>query len=82
MRAALIHDADPPGAVAKRDQLLAQQHEPHRIAVGFELASERGRDPVLPHELAHHGAGSDPGQLIAIARLAHGPPPGAAFPKG
>src|SRR5262249_54044473 len=35
--AAMVYDADPPGAVAKGNQLLAEQHQPHRGAVALEL---------------------------------------------
>ncbi len=34
MRAAVIHHADPARGVTERDQLLAEQHQPHRIAAG------------------------------------------------
>ena len=30
----MVHHADAPGRVAERDQLLAQQHQPQRIAAG------------------------------------------------
>jgi len=37
MRAAVIEDPDFTGAVAKRDQPLAEQHQPQRVAVGDEF---------------------------------------------
>ena len=37
MRTAMIHDADPPGAIAEGDQLLTEQLHPHRRAVAFQL---------------------------------------------
>jgi hypothetical protein len=37
VRAAVIEDADAAGAVAKRDQFLAEQHQPQWIAVRLEL---------------------------------------------
>ena len=71
MRAAMVHDADAPGAVAERDQLLAQQHQPQRIAAGDELRRFRGGQPILPHQLAHRRAGADAGQFLAFDRVGH-----------
>ena len=53
MRAAMIHHPDPAGCIAERDQLLAEEKDPHRRPVGFELSGMRRRDPILPHQLAH-----------------------------
>ena len=75
MRAAVVHDADPARAVAERDQLFAEQHEPHRRAVALELRRHHRRDPILPHQLAHHRAGADAGQIFAVLLLAHRLPP-------
>ena len=71
MRAAVVHDADPARAVAERDQLLAEQHQPHRRAVALELRRHRRRDPVLPHQFAHRGAGPDADQILTVLLLAH-----------
>ena len=53
MRAAMLHDADPAVGVAEGDELFAEQHEPHRLAVGLEFGGETGGDPVFPHQIAH-----------------------------
>ena len=69
VRAAVVHHADPALAVAKRDQLLAEQHQANGRPVARELRGERRRDPVAPHQLAHHGARADARQLHAFLRL-------------
>ena len=33
MRAAMVHHPDPPGAIAKSDQLLTKQHQSDRSAI-------------------------------------------------
>ena len=74
MRAAMVHDPDPARAVAERDQLFAEQHQPHRRAVALELRRHHRRDPVLPHHLAHRRAGADAEQIVAVFLLAHPEP--------
>jgi len=37
MRAAMVEDADLSVAVAERNQLFAEQRQPHRVAVGDQL---------------------------------------------
>src|SRR5438105_13150665 len=71
MRAAVVHHADPAGAVAKRDQLLAKQHQPDRRAVALELRGLRGRNPVLPHQLAHHRSGTDLREFLSFRGTCH-----------
>ena len=56
VRAAMLHDADPAVGVAEGDQLLAEQHQPHRLAVGLELRRETGGNPVFAHQVAHRRA--------------------------
>ena len=80
MRAAMVHHTDAAGVVAERDQLLAEQHQPQRIAAGGDLGGLRGRQPVLPHQIAHHRAGADPGELLAFDRVGHGYGPPTASP--
>ena len=60
-----------PDAVAKRDQPLAQQHQPHRRAVALQFRRHRRRQPVLPHHFAHDRAGADADQILAVLLLAH-----------
>jgi hypothetical protein len=71
MRAAVIEDADPPRTVAKRDQLLAQEHQAQRIAVGGQFRRQTGRQPILAHQSAHRGAGSDAGQQFVFGCSGH-----------
>src|ERR1700675_1185283 len=59
VRAAMVHHADPACAVTKRDQLLAEQHQPDRRTVALKFGGLRGRNPVLPHQLAHYRSGAD-----------------------
>ena len=66
MRAAMLHDADPAVGVAEGDELLAQEHEPHRLAVRLEFRRKAGRNPVFPHQVAHRRAGADMGQKLVI----------------
>jgi hypothetical protein len=54
------------GAVAKCDQLLAEQHQADRRAVAFEFGGFERRHPVFTHELAHCGAGADLGEFRAF----------------
>src|SRR5438105_8536273 len=75
MRAAVVHHADPARAVAKRDQLLAKQHQPDRRAVALEFGGLRGRNPVLPHQLAHHRSGTDLREFLSFRSSCHRNPP-------
>src|SRR6202011_674673 len=62
VRATLVHHADAArGLIAERDQLFTEQQQLERLAAGLELARFGRRDPVLAHQLTHHGAGSDTG---------------------
>ena len=72
VRAAVVEDSDAPLGVAERDQLLAQQHEAHRRAVGHELVRRRRRDPVLAHHLSHRRSRADAGQGLAVSYGRHG----------
>src|SRR5580698_5505026 len=71
MWAAMVEDADLPGAVAERDQLFAEQHQPQRGAVRLELRRQTGRDPVLPQQRAHRCAGADPGEEFVFGCGGH-----------
>ena len=59
MRAAMLHDADAAVGVAEGDQLLAEQQEPHRLAVGLQLRRQAGGNPVFAHQVAHRRARAD-----------------------
>jgi hypothetical protein len=71
VRAAMVEDADAPGGIAERNQRLAQQHQPQRIAVGGQLARQTRRDPILPHQITHRGAGADTGQQLVFRLRGH-----------
>src|SRR5262249_2180345 len=72
VRAAVIEDADPAGAVAKGHELLAEQKEPHRVAARLELARLRGGNPVFAHHVADQRPGTDPGQDFTLGSPRHG----------
>ena len=71
VRAAMVHHADPAFAVAKRDQLLAEQHQAKRRTAAGDLGGHQRGNPIFPHQLAHDGARADARQLNAIARRCH-----------
>ena len=71
VRAAMVHHADPARAVAKRDQLLAEQHQADRRAVALEFGGLRCGNPVLPHQLAHHRSGADLREFLSFRRGCH-----------
>src|SRR5262249_5256996 len=71
VRTAMIHHADPAGAVAKGNELLAEQHEADRRAAARNLGGEQRGNPVFPHQLTHDGARADARQLDAFARGCH-----------
>src|SRR5262245_29041863 len=79
MRATVVQYADPTLAVAEGDQLLAQQHQPNGWAIGGEFGRQRGGNPIFPHELAHQGPRSDPGEQMALRLCRHAHLPLAAF---
>ena len=66
MRAAMLHDADAAVGVAEGDELLAQQHEPHRLAVGLEFRGKTGGNPVFPHQIAHGRARPNARQHLVV----------------
>ena len=71
VRAEMIKDADPAGRVAECDQLLAQQHQAHLRAVGLKLRRQAGRNPELPHELAHRRVAADARQELVLGCADH-----------
>src|SRR3954452_4502398 len=40
VRATMVHDADPPGAVTESDELLAEQLQTHRRAIALQLRGQ------------------------------------------
>src|ERR1700721_3949428 len=75
MRTAVVHHADAARRVAKRDQLLAEEHEAHGIAVGLQLRGFEPGQPVMAHETAHRRAGTDAGENLGILQRRHGDSP-------
>ena len=71
MRTTVVHHAGAAGAVAKRDELLAEQHQADRRAIAHKFGRHQRGDPVAAHQIAHHGACADARQLDAIRCLAH-----------
>ena len=78
VRATMIHDADPAGIIAKRDQLLAEQHQADRHPAARDFRRHQRRDPVFPHQPAHRGARADPRQLNAVVGGRHESSPNAS----
>src|SRR5271165_513532 len=70
MRAKLLDEPDAALAVAKTDELLAEQLHAHRRAVGLgEFARQEGRNPIPPQHIAHRRARSySRHQLVLFAR--------------
>src|SRR6185437_2758739 len=56
---------------AESDQLLAEQHQPHRLAVGLQLRREARRHPVFAHQVAHRRARADMRQHLIGGRSQH-----------
>ena len=66
MHAARVHQPGPARAVAKQDQILAQNtHRPRLVA---RIGHQPDRMPITPHQLTHRRAGADLGQA-RIVRL-------------
>jgi hypothetical protein len=62
MRAELLDQPDAALGVTERQQVLAEQTDAGRGAIGFgDLAREQRGNPVHPHRIAHRGALPDPG---------------------
>ena len=73
VRAAMVHDADPAGAVAEGDQLFPEQHQANRRAVAHKFRRQRRRYPVAAHQISHDGAGCQRAcEFLAFARRRHG----------
>jgi hypothetical protein len=66
VRAARVHEARTPGAVAKEDQLLAEHA--HLARRRTRIAGQPDRVPVAAQQLAHRRAGADLGELALVRR--------------
>src|SRR5439155_27258421 len=73
VRTAVLDQSDGARRDAERDEALAEQAHAQRRAVGLrQLARQRRRNPVLPHQGAHRGAGSDPTEQLVVVSTQHG----------
>ena len=71
--AQFLQQADASVGVAEGDQLLAQQLDANRLAVGFgQFPRQQSGHPVAAHQLAHGGTGADLGQRDVISLRNHG----------
>src|ERR1044071_6351888 len=72
VRAEFVDKADPAVAVAERDEVLAEQLDPDRRAVGLgNLRRHAGGDPISPHRLAHRRPGADAGDQFVFLWWQH-----------
>src|SRR4051795_5140985 len=72
MRAVVLEEPNLAVGVAESDQLLVQQQDTNGVAVGTgHLGGEHGRNPVLPHELTHRGAGPGATDQFVIFSAEH-----------
>ena len=67
MRAKFVEHADAAFAVAKHDEILAEQPHLDRRAIGFgDFLGQAGRDPVTAHDLAYRRVTFDAAQQIVF----------------
>ena len=73
MGAKLVDEIDLAAAVAKGDQLLGQQLDPHRRTVRLgQFPGMQRRYPVAPEQISHQAAGSGLGQFLVLFFGHHG----------
>ena len=86
MRAELLQEPDPSGAVAERDQRLAEQPDADRRAVRLgDLARQQRGQPVAPHQPAERRPLPHPGDELVVFPGQHPSSPakpGAAIRDG
>ena len=67
VRAEFVEQADAALAVAEGDEVLAEQANAGRGAVGLgDFAGEQGGDPVAAQGVSHGGARTDPGDEFVL----------------
>src|SRR5579864_2702325 len=71
MGAPLVEQTDASLAVAKSDEILAEQVDALRSAIAFELVAHRDRDPIAPYHLPHRRRGTDPAQQLVLFACEH-----------
>ena len=72
VRAGVLEQPDAPAGVSKRDQFLAQKHEPHGRPAGGQLGGRERGDPIFAHHAAHRRVGPDAREQFVILRRYHG----------
>ena len=72
MWAKLVDEADAALAIAKTDELLAEQLHADRWAIRFrQFAGHEGRNPIPPHHVAHRRTRSYPGHQLVLFACQH-----------
>src|SRR5205823_4247170 len=75
MRAELLQQTDAAIAIAEGDEVLAQQLDPHRRAVGLgQLARQQRRQPVPPQEFAGRRPRADSRDQLVLLNWKHDSP--------
>ncbi len=83
VRTEFVEQPDAAVAVAEGDEVLAEQADADRRAVGLgDLPRQTGGDPIPPHRIAHRGAGADAGDQFVFLRWQHSLSPRKVFSAG
>ena len=68
----LVENADPAARVPEGHEVLAQQPEPHRVAIGpRQLLRHERRKPEPAEQRAHRRAGTGPAEQFVVFRFQH-----------
>jgi hypothetical protein len=71
MRACFLQKADPSVGRAEGDEVLAEEADLLRGAIGFQLGRAARRHPVFPQHGAHRRARPDPGEQGVVGGIEH-----------
>src|SRR5712691_8292222 len=72
MRAVVVDEADLTAGRSEADQVFAEESHAERCSVRLgELVGADGRQPVLPHEIAHRRARADTTQVLVVRLAQH-----------
>jgi hypothetical protein len=63
VRTAVIHHPHAPFGVAEPDQFFAEDHQPHRIAIGNQFGRHANGNPELTEEFPHQRAFAHPAKV-------------------
>ncbi|MNR52538.1 hypothetical protein D3C85_1723990 [compost metagenome] len=72
VHAQLLHHAHAALAIAKGDQVLAQQAHAQRLRIALDLSGGAYRMPVAAHHLTHRRAGADAAKQLIVLAVQHG----------